>query len=95
MNIHYDAILIVSFSGPEGRDDVVPFLENVLRGKNVPRERGAAILVYLLIPLGVVLFVRPAVGTSSSLWVAFVWGSVFGLVLYGVYDLTNRAILEK
>jgi uncharacterized membrane protein len=24
-----------------------------------------------------------------------VWGSVFGLVLYGVYDLTNRAILEK
>jgi uncharacterized membrane protein len=56
---------------------------------------GAAILVYLLIPLGVVLFVRPAVGNSSSLWTAFVWGAVFGLVLYGVYDLTNRAILEK
>jgi protoporphyrin/coproporphyrin ferrochelatase len=35
----YDAILVVSFGGPEGRDDVVPFLENVLRGKNVPRER--------------------------------------------------------
>jgi ferrochelatase len=36
---HYDAILIISFGGPEGRDDVMPFLENVLRGKNVPRER--------------------------------------------------------
>src|SRR5687768_15063102 len=35
----YDAILVVSFGGPEGRDDVLPFLENVLRGKNVPRER--------------------------------------------------------
>ena len=34
-----DAILIVSFGGPEGMDDVMPFLENVLRGKNVPHER--------------------------------------------------------
>jgi protoporphyrin/coproporphyrin ferrochelatase len=34
-----DAILVVSFGGPEGMDDVMPFLENVLRGKNVPRER--------------------------------------------------------
>jgi ferrochelatase len=35
----YDAILILSFGGPEGKDDVIPFLENVLRGRNVPRER--------------------------------------------------------
>jgi len=35
----YDAVLVVSFGGPEGRDDVLPFLENVLRGKPVPRER--------------------------------------------------------
>lgn len=35
----YDALLVVSFGGPEGPDDVVPFLENVLRGRNVPRER--------------------------------------------------------
>src|SRR5712691_1075045 len=35
----YDAIVIVSFGGPEGMDDVIPFLENVLRGRNVPRER--------------------------------------------------------
>ena len=36
---HYDALLFVSFGGPEGREDVLPFLENVLRGKPVPRER--------------------------------------------------------
>ncbi len=35
----YDAILVVSFGGPEKEADVLPFLENVLRGKNVPRER--------------------------------------------------------
>ena len=35
----YDALLIVSFGGPEGPDDVIPFLENVLRGRNVPRKR--------------------------------------------------------
>ena len=39
MNPSFDAILIVSFGGPEGMDDVIPFLENVLRGRNVPRER--------------------------------------------------------
>ncbi|MEQ1826161.1 MAG: ferrochelatase [Pirellula sp.] len=37
--IPVDSILFVSFGGPEGMEDVVPFLENVLRGKNVPRER--------------------------------------------------------
>jgi ferrochelatase len=35
----YDALLVVSFGGPESNDEVIPFLENVLRGKNVPRER--------------------------------------------------------
>jgi ferrochelatase len=35
----YDALLIVGFGGPEKPDDVMPFLENVTRGRNVPRER--------------------------------------------------------
>jgi ferrochelatase len=35
----YDALLLVSFGGPERAEDVIPFLENVLRGRNVPRER--------------------------------------------------------
>jgi len=35
----YDAFLLLSFGGPEGKDDVVPFLERVLRGRNVPVER--------------------------------------------------------
>jgi ferrochelatase len=39
MSEHYDALMIVSFGGPEASDEVMPFLENVLRGRNVPRER--------------------------------------------------------
>ncbi|HEV8202920.1 MAG TPA: ferrochelatase [Pyrinomonadaceae bacterium] len=39
MKTDFDALLVVSFGGPEGMDDVIPFLENVLRGRNVPRER--------------------------------------------------------
>ena len=39
MKTDFDAVLLVSFGGPEGMDDVIPFLENVLRGRNVPRER--------------------------------------------------------
>lgn len=35
----YDAVVLVSFGGPEGPDDVVPFLENVTRGRGIPRER--------------------------------------------------------
>jgi protoporphyrin/coproporphyrin ferrochelatase len=39
----YDGLLVVSFGGPEGMDDVMPFLENVVRGRNVPRERLAGV----------------------------------------------------
>lgn len=36
---YYDALLVLSFGGPEKPEDVLPFLENVLRGRSVPRER--------------------------------------------------------
>ncbi|WP_432067160.1 ferrochelatase [Streptomyces sp. C10-9-1] len=35
----YDALLLLSFGGPEGPDDVVPFLQNVTRGRGIPAER--------------------------------------------------------
>ncbi len=35
----YDALIVISFGGPEKHEDVIPFLENVLRGRNVPRAR--------------------------------------------------------
>lgn len=54
-----------------------------------------AILVYILIPAGVMLFVGPRIQSGNSLLFAAAWGAAFGLVVYGIYDLTNLATLEK
>ncbi|MGL4340124.1 MAG: ferrochelatase [Rhodoglobus sp.] len=37
--VAYDAIVLASFGGPEGQDDVIPFLKNVTRGRGIPEER--------------------------------------------------------
>src|SRR3954469_4916590 len=41
--VAYDAFLLLSFGGPEGHEDVMPFLENVTRGRGIPRERREAV----------------------------------------------------
>src|SRR5947209_18745335 len=43
MPLEYDALLFLSFGGPEGPDDVMPFLRNVTRGRGIPDERLAAV----------------------------------------------------
>jgi ferrochelatase len=37
--VAYDAIVLAGFGGPEGQDDVIPFLRNVTRGRGIPDER--------------------------------------------------------
>lgn len=49
-----------------------------------------AILVYILIPLGLLIFVLPRTNGSPSL--GFLYGAVYGAIAYSVYDLTNYAI---
>ena len=49
----YDSVLLVSFGGPRGPDDVVPFLENVTRGRGIPRERLAEVGEHYLLFGGV------------------------------------------
>ena len=44
----FDALLFLSFGGPEKPDDVMPFLENVTRGRGVPRERLEAVAQHYL-----------------------------------------------
>jgi uncharacterized membrane protein len=65
------------------------------QGDSLAPRWAAAILVYVLIPAGIVLFVRPLLGENANLFQAFGWGAIYGLVMYGVYDLTNLAVLEK
>lgn len=51
------------------------------------------ILAYVLLTLGIILFVLPKV-TGRGVFEVFIWGALFGLVAYGVYDLTNLATLK-
>lgn len=44
----YDAVLLAGFGGPEGPDDVMPFLRNVTRGRGVPDERLAHVAEHYL-----------------------------------------------
>ena len=55
----------------------------------------AALLVYVLIPLGIVLFVLPRVDQAGPLVSALSWGFIYGVILYGVYDLTNYSLLDR
>ena len=52
-----------------------------------------SLLVWMLIALGILLFVLPKIESKGSLIKGLLWGALFGLLLYGVYDLTNYAIL--
>lgn len=54
-----------------------------------------ALLVYILIPAGIIVFVGPRIGPAQSLLQAAGWGAGFGLIVYGVYDLTNLSILDR
>ena len=42
----YDALLLASFGGPEGQDDVIPFLRNVTAGRGIPDERLEAVATH-------------------------------------------------
>jgi uncharacterized membrane protein len=53
----------------------------------------SAIIVYVCIALGIIFFVLPKVRTG--LWDALLWGAIFGGIMYGIYDFTNHAMVDK
>lgn len=53
-----------------------------------------AVVVYIFIPLGIVLFVLPKVNPATMALSAMGWGFLFGVVLYAVYDMTNLALIR-
>ena len=68
----------------------------LLRNDNGLAPRwGAAIVVYLLIPAGLIFFVLPQLTAQSSAGSAILRGALFGFVMYGIYDFTNLSVLEK
>jgi len=55
----------------------------------------AVVAVYMILPLGIIWFVLPRVSDASPLLSAALWGFVFGVITYGIYDLTNYATLDQ
>lgn len=62
--------------------------------RSIQPRLGAAAGVYLALPGGVVLFALPHVDPANLLFTALCWGALFGVTVYSVYDLTNRATLR-
>ena len=52
-----------------------------------------AMVVYIFIPLGILLFVLPRINPNQTL-TALGWGFCYGLTLYAVYDMTNYALIR-
>lgn len=61
-------------------------------GALAPNWSGA-MLVYVAIVLGIILFVVPK--ANGSVMAGLIWGAVFGAITYGIYDFTNYAILAN
>jgi uncharacterized membrane protein len=55
----------------------------------------AVVAVYMMLPLGIIWFVLPRVSDASPVMSAAMWGIAFGVITYGIYDLTNYATLDK
>ncbi len=54
----------------------------------------AAILTYIILVLGLTFFVITKAFTNNSVMQGFIMGAFYGLVVYGVYDLTNLSIIK-
>jgi uncharacterized membrane protein len=65
-----------------------------LDGDHLAPVIGAALVVYLAIPLGVVLLALPRVSAERWVLSALGWGALYGLILYSVYDMTNYALVK-
>jgi uncharacterized membrane protein len=54
----------------------------------------AALLVYIAIPAGIMLFALPRVSQDNLVGSSLIWGAVYGLVVYTIYDMTNYSLLR-
>jgi uncharacterized membrane protein len=65
-----------------------------LSGNSLQPIVWAAVVVYIAIPLGIVLFVLPRVSADHLVGSALLWGAFYGLVVYAIYDMTNYSLVR-
>jgi uncharacterized membrane protein len=69
-------------------------LLHIVDGQMVVRVP-AALATWAVIVTGIQLFVLPRVSETGSITSTMLWGALFGLVVYAVYDLTNYAVIRN
>ena len=54
----------------------------------------AAIFVYIAIPLGIMFFVLPRISPDNWIRSALIWGALYGVIVYTIYEMTNYCLLQ-
>jgi len=66
-----------------------------IQGSPINMKYSIMPFIYILIAMGIVFFVIPRINDANSLSDSIIWGGLLGLIIYGVYDLTNYVIFDK
>jgi len=66
-----------------------------VQGSKLVIDKMSVIYAYILMIIGLVVFVLPNIRKGSELKDSLMYGFLFGVVVYGVYDFTNNALFEN
>ena len=87
-----DFVWLGIFASGLYKKELGPFLR--MSGTALQPIVWAALLVYIAIPLGIVLFVLPRISVDNLTGSALLWGALYGIVVYAVYDMTNYSLVR-
>jgi len=87
-----DYLWLGVFASELYKKELGPFLR--MSGASLQPIPWAAVMVYLAIPAGLVLFVLPRVSPEQMTGSALLWGALYGIVVYAVYDMTNYSLVR-
>ena len=87
-----DYLWLGIFASGSYKKELGPFLR--MSGNDMQPVIWAAVVVYLAIPLGIMLFVLPKISQDHWIGSALIWGALYGIVVYTIYEMTNYCLLR-
>jgi uncharacterized membrane protein len=87
-----DYVWLGIFASNLYKKELGPFLR--MSGTSLQPIIWAAAVVYVAIPAGIILFVLPRISTDNLTGSALLWGALYGIVVYTVYDMTNYSLVR-
>ena len=87
-----DFIWLGIFASSLYKKDLGGFLR--MSGDSMQPVIWAALVVYIAIPAGIVLFALPRVSPDNPVVSSLCWGALYGIIVYTIYDMTNYSLLR-